>query len=369
MSSLDRACYLNECLYSLTAMRFCLIFLILQFYSPFLHAYISGEPSIVSAQSTSRMRLQTRASAYHGNASDTGFFGGSIGLIVNISTYSRSTHVQLNASLGYTQIYGDVGLGLNLALNATNGGLGLPHGQRGNGIRTNVIATGAVTVGKNGKSDFVPINTMNMVTHSSIYQSYKYSFTTAQNLVFDTRGLHQRIASTGVKIGDVDFHLYNDVISPFFLLFGDGRDQGITGGGFLTVHNLFGNREWHLTLGNDVYTGRSISDNSPSDFPYQDRHGKYRLYANQNPFDQLLHPGFNESLNMGRTYLVVNNQWGSFSVSHAGVFDMFSQNIIHDHIKSTPITAPDGSLITSLHHFRSTTANQWIISGGGFYRN
>ena len=331
-------------------MRFVLIFLILQSSSQTLHACGVTKPSII-------------------NAVDTGFFGASVGLIVNISTYTKSSHVQFNASLGYTQVYGDLALGLNLAVNATNGGLGFPHGQRGNGIRANLIAGGAVTLGKDQKTDYVPVNTMNMNTLSTIFQSYKYSFTTAQNLVFDTRGLHQRIASTGFKIGDVDFHLYNDAISPFFLLFGDGRDQGITGGGFLTVHNLFGNAEWNLTLGNDVYTGRSISENSPNDFPYQDRNGKYRLYANQNPFDQFLHPGYNESLNMGRTYLVINNQWTNFSVSHAGMFDMFSQNIIHDHIKTTPITAPDGSLITSFHHFRSTTANQWIFAGGGFYRN
>jgi len=301
---------------------------------------------------------------------DTGFFGATIGVFVNLSTHTNSSHLQLNASVGYTQIYGNVNLGINLALNLANGGFGLPHGQRGNGIRGNLIAGGAVTIGGGQTGYFIPVNTLDMGSHSSTYQNYRYSFTTAQNLVFDSKGLNQRIGSTGFRISEVDFHIYNDAFRPMFLLFGDRGDQGLTGGGSLTIHNLFGNRNLDLTIGSEVFTGRSVTDNSPFDFPFRDRHGRYRLYANQTSFDPAAKPGYNESLNMGRTYLRLNNQWGSFSVSHAGVFDMFSQNLIHDHINvSPPIAAPDGSLITTFHHFRSTTANQWVFSGGGFYRN
>ena len=301
---------------------------------------------------------------------DTGFFGATIGLFVNLSTRTNSSHLQLNASAGYTQIYGNVNLGINLALNLVNGGVGLPHGQRGNGIRGNLIAGGAVTIGGGQTGYFIPVNTLDMATHSSAYQNYRYSFTTAQNFVFDSKGLNQRIASTGFRISEVDFHIYNDAFRPMFLLFGDRGDQGLTGGGSLTIYSLFGNRNLDLTIGTEVFTGRSVTNNSPFDFPFRDRHGKYKLYANQSSFDPASKPGYNESLNMGRTNLRLNNQWGSFAVSHAGVFDMFSQNLIHDRINvSPPIAAPDGSLINTFHHFRSTTANQWIFSGGGFYRN
>ena len=301
---------------------------------------------------------------------DTSFFGATIGIVVNFSTAQNSSHIQLNASLGFTQVYGDLSFGLNLALNAANGGQGLPSGQRGNGIRGNLVGTASLTVGNGKASDFIPVNTMNLATKSSVYQNHRYSFTSSQNFVLDSKGLNQRIASTGLRINNVDFHIYNDAVNPQFLLFGDGNDEGITGGGYLTVHNVFGNPDLDLTIGNDVFTGRSIRRTTALDFPFLTPSGTYKLYANQTSFDPAANPGYNELLNLGRTYISMNYEWANFIISHGGTFDMFTQNYIHDNITiRPPIIAPDGSLITTFHHFRSTTPNQWIFSGGAFHRN
>jgi hypothetical protein len=47
------------------------------------------------------------------------------------------------------------------------------------------------------------------------------------------------------------------------LLFGDGGDQGVTGGGSLTIDNLFGNHDQDLTIGTEVFTGRSVNQYAP----------------------------------------------------------------------------------------------------------
>ncbi len=63
-------------------------------------------------------------------------------------------------------------------------------------------------------------------------------------------------------------------------------------------------------------------------------------------------PGFNESLNMGRTFISLTTSQDYLELSHSGQFDMFSQNLIHT------------DLLNGFHLFDSSAPNSFNVTGG-----
>ncbi|MBN9299999.1 MAG: hypothetical protein J0I41_23560, partial [Filimonas sp.] len=138
---------------------------------------------------------------------------------------------------------------------------------------------------------------------------------------------------------------------------GDNGDRWWTGGASITIVNLMGNKDNMLRFGNDVFTGNSFP-RMASSAKFDEKMPFYTYSTNKPPlnyagqmfFDQPGRPGFNQSLNMGQTYLSMNMGCDLFLIKHVGKFDMWSQNTIHD--------------LTGFHRFLSTVPDQFMVTGG-----
>lgn len=135
-----------------------------------------------------------------------------------------------------------------------------------------------------------------------------------------------------------------------------GGDRWWTGGGYGTVNLGNGN---NLMFGTETFTGNSFSTMSVSK-PYDNAMPTYNIgsktgyhYAGQQYFDSQTGKttGYNQSLNMGQSFLRINSSSGTFQISNSGQAHMYSQNLIHDY------------LIGGFHRFLSTTPNQFNFTG------
>lgn len=260
-----------------------------------------------------------------------------------------TSHFNMNFTVGASKRNSFGQVGLNMTLNLTDGGLGSVKGQREE-TRGSFVISPSLTLGGGTTQTEAPLNTFASNFSTSVTNNFYASVTHAQNLVFTKEG-YQRVGAYGIKVGDVSLNIYND--TKIFV--GDTEDRWFSGGGSVTISNFLGISSNFLTIGNDVFTGQSMNKsgyeildvNEPT---YTNKNGTFH-YAGQSTFDPEEKTGYNQSLNMGQTFLRITNSEGIFQISHSGNWDMFSQDLIHDNQEN-------------FHRFLSTVPNQFNLSVG-----
>lgn len=260
----------------------------------------------------------------------------SLSLKVSLGSQGQSS-ASLSLGLGLTIQSGPFLGGFNISGTITNGGIGTTQSTTGTGdIRGDLSLSPSFTFGK-GQYKPLPLNTFNSNTSTNVYNTYKTSGTFATNFVLNSSGQNQKVGAVGFRSGDFGITLYNDVGLLKFKkdqlnITSDGDDRFWTGGGSATI--ITGNGG-NITFGNDVFTGERNPD-----------HNSTAGYYNQD--------AYNQSLNMGKTYLSLTTFDGNFyQIAHTGSFDMFSQNVIHKYY-------PGGGR----SFFLSSAYNAWNFSIG-----
>ncbi|MGP8216921.1 MAG: hypothetical protein ACLQQ4_15245, partial [Bacteroidia bacterium] len=214
----------------------------------------------------------------------------------------QGSHLDLGLAIGGSVKDKVAQVGLNFAANCYTGGLGTPAGAT-SPPQGDLIISPTLTIGGGvPTSTAAPLNTFNSTSLTGVTNNFQNSFTAGRDYVFNVGGAggprNQIEGVLGAKAGDFSFEIYNDTK----MMGGGGTDAWWTGGGSVTITNFLGNGHNTLSFGTDVYTGNSY--NYATKYDTKPVPGTTnQKYAGQSQFDPVSMPGFNESLNMGRTFI------------------------------------------------------------------
>lgn len=264
---------------------------------------------------------------------------------VNLSNFKGKSGSSLSFSAGGYIKKGGLQWGSNYSLTLSSNELGT------SGFGKNIVfgsISQSLTLGS-GSGNPLPLQTFNGLSSTSISNSYKYSFTIAQNFVLSsgsstTRNRNQRLGYLGFKLGDFAFGTSNDTKNTL----GDGRDEFWSAG----ISLQYGLGEGRvLSSIFDMYYGNSDhkGTNNNTDIAIDDKRKnqpKIMKYDNQNLKDM----SFNNAANYLQLTIPQNGINYNLGVGIQGRSAMWPSNTIHN--------------MQDFHHLYVPDVTRFYLNGG-----
>lgn len=279
------------------------------------------------------------------------------------------------AGVGISRRFGPVDPGINIAINAYNGGMGsLPNS---NAMNFDAVLTGKLSVGT-GRANPMSVYPLHMDSGTGMENTYQYSGTIGTSLILNNNNRNQQVGFVQLRANDFGFQFYNDFGGFKKIGIADGYDRWWTGGGKVILGN---NRSSHqMIIASDVFTADTDSENVlDSEAANRSLEEFERNHTGSSGFDKFTDKAFNYTptlasevgpeflsarrsganwsreahsfdLNQGRTSFHGRTPQGSFGINGIGKSHMYSQDLIHRFI--------------NFHLIPSERPNYWEVQTG-----
>ena len=258
------------------------------------------------------------------------------------------------AGVGVSRRFGPVDPGVNIAINAYNGGMGALSGS--NAMNFDVVMTGKLTVG-GGRTNPMSVYPFHMDSGTGMEDTYKYSGTLGTSMVLNNNDRNQQVGFVQLRAGNFGFQFYNDFGGFKKIGIADGHDRWWTGGGKVILGNNRSN--YQMIIASDVFTADTDSESvTDSEAAKRSLADFEQRHIGSSGFEKFKDKAFNYTpttatevgqdflnfkrdgvawnpnahsfdLNQGRTSFHARTPQGSIGINGIGQGHMYSQDMIH----------------------------------------